>query len=163
MTEPSDGSWETPEEILEREIKELEQPFSRSWYKWGASLLAAGLLGGLVTLLLVMPGEIRQAPAGSKGQEVVLLEPRDGTLSEIPRGFRWARVRGATAYIVSVTRADNGEVVMLRSTTDPQMTTLDTEVSRFDSGRYVWMVEAHGRGGTSLGRGEGTFSLREGE
>jgi hypothetical protein len=162
MTEPSDGRLETAEDILEREISELEQPFARSWYTWGASLLAAGVLGGLVTLLFIMPGERTRAPAGSKGEEVVLLEPRDGTLSETPRGFRWATVPRATAYIVSVSRADNGEVIMLRSTTDPQLTTLDTEVSRFDTGRYVWAVEAHGSGGVVLARGEGGFRLTRG-
>jgi hypothetical protein len=159
MTEPSEGKWESPEEILEREIQELEKPYTRSWYTWAASLAAAAVLGGILTLLLVMPGGL---PTNARPRQVDLFEPKQASLDEVPRAFRWSAVRGASAYIVSVTRADNGEVVMLRSTTDPWVATLDTEVSRFDAGRYVWAVEAHGGDGRTVGRGEGAFSLRIG-
>src|SRR5262245_11076980 len=163
MIEPSDGKWESPEEVLEREIQELEKPFVRSWYTWVASLGAAALLGGILTLLLLAPGNRFAAPAGATPPQVDLIEPKQARLDQVPRGFRWAAVPSATAYIVSVTRADNGDVVMLRSTTEPEIATLGTEVSRFDTGRYVWVVEAHEKDGSTVGRGEGSFSLRVGE
>jgi hypothetical protein len=159
MTEPSDRSWESPEEVLKREIEELERPFARSWYTWIASLAVAAVLGGVLTQLLLSPGRI----ASLVPRTVSLIQPRSGTLAEVPRSFEWSAVSGAAAYIVSVTQADNGEVVMLRSTTEPRLTTLDTEVSRFDAGRYVWAVEAHRTDGSSLGRGDGAFRLTTGE
>jgi hypothetical protein len=161
VTEPSDEKWETPEEVLEREIQDLEQPFLRSWYTWAATLVAAAVLGGLVTLLFLVPSGSTTPRHGIKPPEMILREPR-GQLTDVPRTFRWAAVPSATTYIVSVMRSDTGEVVMLRSATQPFLMTIDTEVGRFDSGIYVWTVDAHARNGAALARGQGTFSLQYG-
>jgi hypothetical protein len=158
MTEPSDRKWESPGDVLEREIQELEQPFARNWYTWIASLVVAAVLGGVLTLLLVTRRDGSDGP-----RQLSLIQPKQGLHTDVPRSFVWSPISGASAYIVSVTAADRGEVVMLRSTTEPRLATLDTEVSRFESGRYAWAVEAHGKDGGTVGRGEGSFGLRIGD
>ncbi len=152
MPAPVDPGYPTPAEVLGEEIEAVERPLLRSWIVWAGAILGAALVGAFGALTLVTPE--RRAERAT----IVLAEPH-GSLKDAPQRFRWAEVPGAAVYIVAVTDAGTGTVIVLRPVYETALTPHDSEFSRFDSGSYTWSVEAKARDGSILAHGEAAFTL----
>jgi len=156
MPNPTKIPVDTPEEVLEHGIEDLERPMLRSWGIWAASVVFAAILGGAGALTVLAPGR----EAARVMSNVALTEPR-GTLDQPPRIFRWNAVPGATSYIVAVAEIGSGEVALLRPARDVLIAPSDVEGANLMPGRYNWSVEALGSDGTTVARGEASFAILE--
>lgn len=151
-------SMETPEEVLESEIKELEKRTLNSGWLWGAAALALVLVSA--TAFLITFWDNRQSAARrvpGAPETMVLTEPKGKVDRDLT--FRWERLDGAASYIVMVKAVDGDEVEVLRPVHDPFLKPSETEVSNFNPGSYTWTVEARSDKGQLIGYGEGAFVI----
>jgi hypothetical protein len=156
------GSMETPEEVLESEIRELEKRTLNSGWLWGAAALALVLLAAAAFLITFWDQRqvVANRPPGAP-EPMMLTEPKGrvaGTLT-----FRWAAVEQAASYIVLVKAADADAVEILRPVRELFLRPSDTEASNLTPGDYTWTVEARSSKGQLIGYGEGAFTVLEGE
>jgi hypothetical protein len=153
---------ETPEEVLESEIRELEKRTLNSGWLWGAAALALVLLAAAAFLITFWDNRQATAHRAPQAPEAMTLTEPKG---EVDRSltFRWARVDDAASYIILVKAAEGDEVELLRSVHDPFLQPTDTEASNFNPGSYTWSVEARSAKGQLIGYGEGSFRIPAGE
>jgi hypothetical protein len=155
-------SMETPEEVLESEIKELEKRTLNSGWLWGAAALALVLLAAAAFLITFWDNRNSAANRLPGAPEaMVLTEPR-GTVDR-NLTFRWNHVDDAASYIILVTAVDGNEVEILRPVRDTFLAPSETEVSNLNPGSYTWTVEARSAKGQLIGYGEGSFIIPAGE
>ena len=156
------GSMETPEEVLESEIRELEKRTLNSGWLWGAAALALVLLAAAAFLITFW--DTRQAiahRAPGAPEAMTLNGPRGSVDRNVV--FRWARIEGAASYILLVKAADRDEVEILRPVREVFLQPSETEVSNLNPGTYTWSVEARSGGGQLIGYGESSFTIPPGE
>jgi hypothetical protein len=156
------GSMQTPEDVLESEIRELEKRTLNSGWLWGAAALALVLLAAAAFLITFWDNRQAVARRLPGAPEVMSL---NGPRGEVDRNvvFRWARVDGAASYIVLVKAADRDEVEILRPVRDLFLQPSETEQSDLNPGTYTWSVEARSAQGQLIGYGESTFTVPPGE
>jgi hypothetical protein len=162
MPDPQWSSQETPEEVLESEIRDLEKRTLNSGWLWVAA--AVGLIVVFSTAFLIMNWDRANSnarPFVVVPEAMVLKEPM-GTVDR-DFTFRWNRVEGATSYILFVTAGDRDEVELLRPVRETFLKPSETEVSNFNPGSYAWTVEARSARGQLIGYGEASFTISAGE
>lgn len=162
MTDTPLGSRQTPEEVLESEIKELEKRTLNSGWLWGAAALALILLAAAAFLITFWDN--RQATAHrapGAPEAMILTEPR-GTVDR-SFTFRWDRVDGAASYIVLCSAMEGGEVEILRPVKDLFLRPSEVESSNFNPGSYTWSVEARSEKGELIGFGKSAFTIPAGQ
>ena len=152
------SSNQTPEEVLESEIRDLEQRTLRSGWLWAAALLSLVIIAG--TAFVVTWWDNRGSSARS-----VTFAPEALTLQE-PKGsvlraglFRWDKIDGAATYIVLVKAVDRDEVELLRPVKETFLQPSETEAANLLPGAYTWSVEARSGRGALIGYGDGTFEI----
>jgi hypothetical protein len=151
---------QTPEEVLEEEIEDLERPVLRTWLPWAFGTVALLVLFGAVwSVVFWEHGAIndRFRAAAAAKSEVSLLAPR-GVLEGSPEVLRWVEVPGATSYVVSVRKVD-GEPILIRPAAGAHLVTTDIERAYLLPGDYRWRVEARDSRGSSMAMGETTFKV----
>ena len=153
---------ETPEEVLETEINELERRTLNSVWLWAAA--AVGLVVLFSAAFLVTNWDRNQSnakPFDVIPEAMVLKEP----LGNVDRNltFRWNRVDSAASYILLVTAADRDEVELLRPVREAFLKPTETEISNFNPGAYAWTVEARSAKGQLIGYGEASFTIGSGD
>ena len=162
MPEPEIPSLETPEEVLEAEIRDLEKRTLNSGWLWVGA--AVGLIVLFSAAFLITNWDRKQTnarPVVIKPEVMVLREPL-GTVSR-DFTFRWNAVDGAATYILYVTSGDREEVELLRPVHDTFLKPFDTEAANFNPGSYVWTVEARSAKAQLIGYGEASFTVSAGE
>ena len=152
------SSIETPEEVLEGEIEELERRVLRSPVPWLAGLAGLGLLA--VVWGFVQWEHTPFARRAAARSPVDLAAPRGG-LDQAPRIFYWDAVGGAVSYAVTV-QSVRGDTVLVRVVERPVLTPVDMEQALLVPGEYVWTVEARDARGAVLGGGRSSFTIRTG-
>jgi hypothetical protein len=162
MPDPQVPPLETPEEVLEAEIEDLEKRTLNSGWLWVAA--AVGLIVLFSTAFMVTNWDRNQSlarPFTVVPEAMALKEP----LGQVDRDltFRWNAVDGAISYILIVTARDPDEVVLLRPVRETFLKPTETEVSNFNPGSYSWTVEAHSAKGQLVGYGEGSFAISVGD
>ena len=150
---------ETPEDVLEAEIEELERNTLSGGRIWVIALLGLIILGGAAFLItrwdnLQQPGRAR----AFNPETMRLTEPR-GEVDDAPV-FRWDKVDGAASYIIQVRLAERDEVELLRPVRENFLQPSESEASDLTPGGYTWSVEARSSTGTLIGYGEGAFTVR---
>jgi hypothetical protein len=162
MVETPLGSMETPEEVLESEIRDLEKRTLNSGWLWGAAALALVLLAAAAFLITFWDSRQAIAHRVPGAPEAMTLR---GPRGEVDRNvvFRWAQIEGAASYIVLVKAADRDEVEILRPVRDLFLQPSETEASNLNPGSYTWSVEARSPQGLLIGYGETTFTVPPGE
>jgi hypothetical protein len=158
MPDPHFQSHETPEEVLESEIRDLEKRTLNSGWLWVAA--AVGLIVLFTGAFLVTNWDRQRASTRVftvVPEAMVLKEP----LGEVNRNFtfRWNGVEGAVSYILIVTARDRDEVELVRPVRETFLKPTETEVANFNPGSYAWTVEAHSARGQLIGYGEGSFAV----
>jgi hypothetical protein len=154
-------SQETPEEVLEAEIENLEKRTLNSGWLWAAA--AVGLVVLFSAAYLVTNWDRRAAnsrQATIVPEAMTVKEP----LGTVDRAFtfRWDPVDGAASYILVVTAQEDGEVELLRPVREPYLRPSETEVANFNPGSYAWTIEARSAKGQLIGYGEGSFTVPAG-
>lgn len=157
MSDRDQNRIQTPEEVLESEIEDLEQPLLRSWLPWAGGVVGLAALATLVASLVWWERGCYSGLGGGFQQAVELVDPR-GTVAGPPRAFRWNSVEGAHSYIVTI-RAADGEVIVMRPSSAAMLIPLDIELANFVPGSYVWTVEARDARAAVLGTGEASFRI----
>jgi hypothetical protein len=150
---------ETPEDVLEAEIQELEKRTLNSGWLWGAAALALVLLAATTFLITFWDNRhvVSQRPPGAP-EAMTLTEPKGNVDRNLT--FRWARVDAAASYIVLVTSVEHKEVEILRPVHDTFLRPSDTEAADLNPGSYTWTVEARSDRGQLIGYGEGSFRIQ---
>ena len=153
---------ETPEEVLESEISDLEKRTLNSGWIWAAA--AVGLVVLFSAAFLITKWDHDQAnlrPITIVPEAMALKEP----IGRVDRDltFRWDRVENAASYVLLVTAHDDGEVELLRPVRETFLKPTETESSNFNPGSYAWTVEARSVGGQLIGYGEGAFTIAAGD
>lgn len=162
MADPNPPPLETPEEVLEAEIRDLEKRTLNSAWLWVAA--AVGLVVLFSAAFLITSWDRKQSnarPFAVVPEVMALKEP----LGNVDRDFtfRWNRVDGATSYILLVTSGDRDEVELVRPVRETYLKPSETEVSNFNPGTYAWTVEARSARGQLIGYGEGAFTISAGD
>ena len=158
MPDPQNLSHETPEEMLEEEIRDLEKRTLNSGWLWVAA--AVGLIVTFSAAFLIMNWDKNQSNARQPivvPEAMVLREPM-GTVDR-DFTFRWNAVEGAASYILYVTARERDEVELLRPVRETFLRPSETEVSNFNPGLYAWTVEARSARGQLIGYGEASFAI----
>jgi hypothetical protein len=160
MPDPDLHSNETPEEILESEIQDLEKRTLNSGWLWVAA--AVGLIVLFSAAFTLTNWDRKQANARTIAfvpEAMDLKEP----LGTVDRDFtfRWNEVDGAVSYILFVKARDEDEVELLRPVRENFLKPSETEVANFNPGSYSWTVEARSAKGQLIGYGEGAFAISE--
>ena len=160
MSEPTPmSSNQTPEEVLESEIEDLEKRTLRSGWLWVAALLSLLIIAG--TAFIVTWWDNRASASRSMAfapEPMVLVEPK-GTIHRVSL-FRWAKIDGAATYIVLVKPVGRDEVELLRPVRETFLEPSETEASNLLPGAYTWSVEARSTRGTLIGYGDGSFEIQ---
>lgn len=162
MPEPQVPPHETPEEVLESEIRDLEKRTLNSGWLWVAA--AFGLIVSFSAAFMIANWDRNQSlarPFTVVPEAMALKEP----LGRVDRDFtfRWNGVDGAKSYILYAAAKDGGEVELLRPVHETFLKPSETEVANFNPGSYVWTVEARSAKGQLIGYGEGSFAISAGE
>lgn len=161
MSDPLPPSRQTPEDVLESEIEDLEKRTLNSGWLWVAA--AVGLIVLFSSAFLITNWDHRDArarPFAVVPEAMALKEP----LGRVDRDltFRWSRVEGAASYILLVTASDRDEVEILRPVHETFLKPSETEYSNLNPGSYTWAVEARSAKGQLIGYGEASFSISAG-
>jgi hypothetical protein len=155
-------SQETPEEVLEAEIENLEKRTLNSGWLWAAAALGLVVLFTSAFVITNWDREqVNARPVTVVPEAMILREP----IGTVDRNFtfRWERVENAASYILLVTAIDGGEVELLRPVREPFLKPSDTEASNFNPGSYAWTIEARSAKGQLIGYGESSFTIPAGE
>ena len=161
MADPLPPPHETPEEVLESEIEDLEKRTLNSGWLWIAA--AVGLIVLFSSAFLITNwdrNEVQARPFTVVPEAMVLTEPVGSVDRDLT--FRWSRVEGAVSYILLVTATDRDEVEILRPVRDAFVKPTETEFSNLNPGSYTWAVEARSAKGQLIGYGETSFSILAG-
>jgi hypothetical protein len=158
MSDPTVQPHETPEDVLEAEIEDLEKRTLNSAWLWVAA--AVGLVVLFSSAFMITNWDRKQSNA-----RVVSIVPEAMDLKE-PLGtvdrdftFRWNGVEGAVSYILFVKASDGDEVELLRPVHETFLKPSETEVANFNPGAYSWTVEARSARGQLIGYGEASFAI----
>jgi hypothetical protein len=158
MAETPLNSRQTPEEVLESEINELEKRTLNSGWLWGAAALALILLSAAAFLITFWDNRQSAANRLPVAPEAMVLNEPKGTVDR-DLTFRWDRVDDAASYILLVTSLEGNEVEILRPVRDTFLAPSETEASNLNPGSYTWTVEARSAKGQLIGYGEGSFTI----
>ena len=153
---------ETPEEVLEQEINELEKRTLNSAWLWVAA--GVGLIVLFSAAFLITNWDRQQSqgkPFNVVPEAMTLKEPLGAVSRDLT--FRWNRVDGAASYILLVTAKENAEVVLLRPVRETYLKPTETEISNFNPGEYAWAVEARSSSGQLIGYGEASLAIGAGD
>jgi hypothetical protein len=155
------GSGETPEEVLESEIRELEKRTLNSGWLWGAAALALVLLAAAAFLITFWDTRQAIAHRAPGTPEAMTL---NGPRGEVDRNvvFRWAPVDGAASYIVWV-KGDGDEDELIRPVHDNFLQPSETELANLNPGTYTWSVEARSPQNQPIGYGQAKFTIPTGQ
>lgn len=161
MPDPLPPSRQTPEDVLEAEIEDLEKRTLNSGWLWVAA--AVGLIVLFSSAFLITNwdrSDARARPFPVVPEAMALKEP----LGRVDRDltFRWSRVEGAASYILVVTASDRDEVEILRPVRETFLRPSETEFSNLNPGSYTWAVEARSAKGQLIGYGEASFLISAG-
>lgn len=158
MPDPNATTTETPEDVLESEIEDLEKRTLNSGWIWAAA--AVGLIVLFSSAFLITNWDNRLANARAVAivpEAMTLKEPRGGVDRDLT--FRWDRIAGAASYILLVTAADRDEVELLRPVRETFLKPTETEAANLNPGSYTWTVEARSAKGQLIGYGEASFTI----
>ncbi len=154
---------QTNEEVLEEEIQDLERPSLKSWGVWGAAfalLVVAVVVVAAFVKINAVGKEKRIAEQVAKVPPVaIVVQGPIGLLDAPPDAFRWAALRGAASYVVTVREKETGDVVIQRPVSVPYLTPTDVESSDLVPGRYLWTIDARRADGTRAGSAESEFVI----
>lgn len=162
MPDPNLHPLETPEEVLESEIRDLEKRTLNSGWLWVAA--AVGLIVLFSAAFLFTSWDRQQTiarPVTIRPEVMDLKEPLGTVDRDVT--FRWSRVDGAVSYILFVKAQDSDEVELLRPVHETFLRPSDTEVANFNPGSYAWTIEARSAKGQLIGYGEASFTISGGE
>jgi len=162
MADPLPPPHETPEDVLETEIKDLEKRTLNSSWLWVAAAVGLIVLSSSAFLITNWDRkEVQSRPFTVVPEAMVLKEP----VGKVDRDltFRWNRVEGAVSYIVLVTATERSEVEILRPVRDVFLRPTETEFSNLNPGDFTWAVEARSAKGQLIGYGEASFSISPGD
>ena len=162
MPEPQIPPLETPEEVLEAEIRDLEKRTLNSGWLWVAAAVGLVALFSAAFMIVSWDRNQRNARPFTVVPEAMDLKEPVGRVDP-NLTFRWNEVEGATSYILFVTSRDRDEVELLRPVRENFLKPSETEVSNFNPGAYAWTVEARSAQGQLIGYGEANFSISGGE
>ena len=154
------SSNQTPEEVLESEIRDLEQRTLRSGWLWAAAALSLLIIAG--TAFVVTWWDNRGSSARSvtfAPEALTLQEPKGSVRSADLKLFRWDKIDGAANYIVLVKAVDRDEVELLRPVKETYLQPSETEAANLLPGAYTWSVEARSGRGALIGYGDGNFEI----
>ena len=149
---------QTPEEVLESEIRDLEQRTLRSGWLWAAAALSLVIIAGTAFVVTWWDNRSSSGRSVSFAPETMTLQEPKGTVVG-PAMFRWDAIEGATTYIVLVKAVDKDEVELLRPVKETFLQPSETEASNLLPGAYTWSVEARSSRGALIGYGDGTFVI----
>ena len=160
MADTELSSRETPEDVLESEIRDLEKRTLNSAWLWAAA--AVGLVVLFGAAFFITNWDRNQSNARIQPivpQTMSLREP----LGSVDRNFtfRWRPIDGAASYILSVTAAGGDEVELLRPVRETYLKPSETELANLSAGSYTWTIEARNSRGQLMGYGQGAFSLAD--
>jgi hypothetical protein len=162
MADPLFQSNQTPEEMLESEIEDLEKRTLNSGWLWVAA--AVGLIVLFSAAFLITNwdrNEVQSRPFTVVPEAMVLTEPVGNVDRDLT--FRWSRVEGAVSYILLVTATDRNEVEILRPVRETFLRPSETEFANLNPGAFTWAVEARSAKGQLIGYGESSFSIAAGD
>ena len=162
MADPLPPPHETPEDVLESEIEDLEKRTLNSSWLWVAA--AVGLIVLFSSAFLITNwdrNEVQSRPFTVVPEAMTLTEPLGSVDRDLT--FRWSRVEGAASYILLVTATDRSEVEILRPVSETFLKPSETEVSNLNPGAFTWAVEARSAKGQLIGYGEASFSIGVGD
>jgi hypothetical protein len=159
MTDINPTSAETPEEVLEAEIEDLEKRTLTSGGLWAAAAVGLIILAGAAFLFTSWDNRRHAGHAPAFAPELIRLKEPYGEVDSAGL-FRWEAVDEAASYIVMVRAAQGDEVELLRPVRENFLRPSETEAADLASGNFIWSVEARARSGTLIGYGEGNFSIR---
>jgi len=162
MDDPKPAPGETPEEVLEQEINELEKRTLNSAWLWVAAAVGLIVLFSAAFLITNWDRQQSQNRAFKTIPEAIRLKEPLGAVSR-DLTFRWDRVDGAASYILLVTAKDSAEVVLLRPVRETYLRPTETEISNFNPGEYAWAVEARSSNGQLIGYGEASLAIGAGD
>ncbi len=158
MADPIPPSHETPEDVLESEIGDLEKRTLNSGWLWIAAAVALIVLFSSAFLITNWDrNEVQSRPFTVVPEAMVLTEPVGSVDSDLT--FRWGRVELAASYIVLVTSVDGDEVEILRPVRETFLRPSETEFSNLNPGAFTWSVEARSAKGQLIGYGEASFTI----
>jgi hypothetical protein len=160
MPDPTLHSDETPEEVLESEIQDLEKRTLNSGWIWFAAAVGLVVLFGAAFLITNWDREQSNARTVAIVPEAMDLKEPLGTVDR-DFTFRWNAVQGAVSYILFVKARDEDEVELLRPVRETFLKPSETEVANFNPGGYAWTVEARSARGQLIGYGEASFSIAD--
>ena len=161
MADPLPPPHETPEDVLESEIEDLEKRTLNSSWLWVAA--AVGLIVLFSSAFLITNwdrNEVQARPFTVVPEAMVLREPVGSVDRDLT--FRWNRVEGAASYILLVTATDRNEVEILRPVRETFLRPSETEFSNLNPGAFTWAIEARSAKGQLIGYGEASFSILAG-
>ena len=162
MADPLPPPHETPEDVLESEIEDLEKRTLNSSWLWVAA--AVGLIVLFSSAFLITNwdrNEVQARPFTVVPEAMVLREPVGSVDRDLT--FRWNRVEGAASYILLVTATDRNEVEILRPVRETFLRPSETEFSNLNPGAFTWAIEARSAKGQLIGYGEASFSILAGD
>jgi hypothetical protein len=153
---------ETPEDVLESEIEELEKRTLNSGWLWAAA--AVGLIVLFSAAFFITNWDRQQANARTIAvpPEAMKLKEPVGTVDR-NFTFRWDPVENAAQYLLLVTERERDEVELMRPVRETFLKPSETEAANFNPGTYAWTVEARSARGQLIGYGEGSFTVPAGE
>jgi len=158
MADTQPGSLETPEEILEAEIEELEQRTLNSGWLWAAAAVGVLVVAGTAFLVTLWDNRNQAGKTLAFAPEAIALTEPRGVVSSV-ESFRWDKIEGAASYYVLVKAADRDESPILRPVRENFLKPTESEDADLVPGGYTWSVEARASRGTLIGYGEGTFTV----
>ena len=162
MADPLFQSNQTPEDVLEAEIEDLEKRTLNSAWLWVAA--AVGLIVLFSSAFLITNwdrNEVQGRPFTVAPEAMILTEPVGSVDRDLT--FRWSHVDGAVSYIVLVTASERNEVEILRPVRDTFLRPSETEFANLNPGAFTWAVEARSAQGQLIGYGEASFSILAGD
>jgi hypothetical protein len=158
MPELKQPTMETPEDVLESEIRDLEKRTLNSGWLWVAAAVGLTVMFSAAFLFTNWDRQQSNARPVTVVPEAMHLREPVGTVDR-DFTFRWNPVDGAASYILYVAARGRDEVELLRPVRDTFVKPTETEAANFNPGAYSWTVEARSARGQLIGYGEASFAV----
>jgi hypothetical protein len=149
---------QTPEEVLESEIEDLEKRQLHSWLPWVAGMLGLVFFVAVVVVLVGWEHSGFKSRAAERSHVQVELAAPRGDVPQAPRSFQWNTVERAASYVVTI-RSSGGEAILIRPVKGTLLVPMDIDLAQLVPGEYVWTVEARDAGDAVLGTGRASFRI----
>lgn len=160
MKETRPEAFETPEEVLEDEISNLERPIFH-WWGWAGAAVVLVVVGVTVAGLVVWDHRREKARRITHSSVNLELHAPRGEVEDAPVLFRWQPVQGVASYIVVVEGGGGRGTAIVRAVHEPFFVPTHMDRAYLMAGPFSWSVEARRADGSRLGYGIAEFAVLE--